>query len=392
MSLINNMLRDLDARRALPANRNITALQTAGISASNPNRQGIIYVSVVTAMLLVAVFTGLLIGRLPAQALSHLPGVPVTNKSPATTTAGVTYETGMPVNNQEYSPGLQFQTSSASTISPVITTTDGPAGPGLPEYHADDSEILHLRSAHPAPNPSIVTALDAPVDIDLPANNPDGEQSQSGIVMRTPSFEQQLARTYHEATTAARAGDVHTATGLLEDLLDQDSSHMEARLLLANLYVRQQRNENAVSLLTGSLTRHPLHVASARLLAHLLAAEERYSEAIEYLQTAVVGAAQDADYHALLAGLYQRTGKPGAAASHFTIALQLSPNHGEWWMGLGISQEQAGDIIAAQAAYLQALQYPLNATLHRYINQRLQQSPPKTSLHGGTDTLFPGKV
>ena len=69
----------------------------------------------------------------------------------------------------------------------------------------------------------------------------------------------------------------------------------------------------------------------------------------------------------------KRSGKPAAAAGSFRAALRLAPAHGEWWMGLGISSEQAGDASTAATAYRQALQYPLTTALQQYVQQRLEQ-------------------
>ena len=81
----------------------------------------------------------------------------------------------------------------------------------------------------------------------------------------------------------------------------------------------------------------------AKLYAQLLVAQQRDREAIDLLQRALPGAAQDAEYHALLAGVYQadRARQP-QPSSTIKQRWRLSPDHGEWWMGLGISQEQAG--------------------------------------------------
>ena len=188
----------------------------------------------------------------------------------------------------------------------------------------------------------------------------------------------------------AAAGHYLDAIDQLENILLRNNHSHEARLLLANLYIRQGRSANAESLLAGGLAQHPLHAPYARRLAHLLLTEERYREAVEYLVSALPGANHDAEYHALLAGLYQRSGEPAAAAAHYNIALDISPGRGEWWMGLGISQEQAGQGDAAHSAYRQALQFPLAAALQDYINNRLQQLADDVSLNKITWQL-PGK-
>jgi Flp pilus assembly protein TadD len=216
-------------------------------------------------------------------------------------------------------------------------------------------------------------------------------QTQSSITLRTPDPKQQLALDFRQAANIAVAGQDITAINMLENILASDSSHHQARLLLASLYIRQQRNMNAESVLTAGLERFPQHAPYAHLQAQLLVSRERFTEAITLLNTALPGATSDAGYHALLAGLLQRTGKPANAARHYTTALRLAPGHGEWWMGLGISQEQAGNHIAAQTAYQQALQHPLKSTLLKYINHRMQQLPAQLNGSRNPDNSH-GKV
>jgi MSHA biogenesis protein MshN len=168
-------------------------------------------------------------------------------------------------------------------------------------------------------------------------------------------------------------GDTAEAERLLEDLLARDSGLHKVRLLLAGLYMEQQRHSHAESLLSSGLLHYPRHSRYARVYAQLLAGQARDSEAINILQASLPAAGDDADYHALLAGLYQRNGKPVAAADSYRTALRLAPAHGEWWMGLGISSEQAGDAQTAATAYRQSLHYPLAAPVQQYVQQRLEQ-------------------
>ncbi len=224
----------------------------------------------------------------------------------------------------------------------------------------------------------------------LHSKGDDSEQSHIGITLLAPTSAPQLARAYRNAATAAAAGDHRNAIDKLEHILASDSNHHAARLLLANLLIRQQRNANAESILVSGLAQHPLHTPYAHLLARMLVAEGRNNEAIEWLQSALPGATRDAEYHALLAGLYQRNGEPAAAAGYYSTALDISPGRGEWWMGLGIAQEQAGHSGDARAAYRQAMRFPLANTLQDYINDRLQRLTDDVSLNE-TNRQLPGK-
>lgn len=198
---------------------------------------------------------------------------------------------------------------------------------------------------------------------------PPHDQTPSGIVLQRTPAEQ----TYRQAAAAAAAGNDQAAIEQLNTLLQEYVDHPQATQLLASLYIRQQQLAEAEALLEQALLRRPLHAPFARLLARLLITDQRHTAAIMRLESALPGAANDADYQALLAGLYQRTDRPADAVRHYAAALQLDAEQGEWWLGLGLSQQQLGNREAALGAYRRALQFPLDASLRDYVGERLQQ-------------------
>ena len=199
----------------------------------------------------------------------------------------------------------------------------------------------------------------------------------SHIVSHQDSPQEHAQRTHQRAVHALQNGEYATAEAILLENLGLDNSRHETRLLLANLYIRQQRTLDAESVLTEGLMHYPGDAAYARLYAQLLVAQTRYSEALHYLQAALPGATRDADYNALLAGLYQRAGLALDAIKYYQVALQLSPAKGEWWMGLGISLEQSGNSVNAYKAYQRALQYPLSPALQQYVHTRIRNLPTR---------------
>ncbi|MGB5258890.1 MAG: tetratricopeptide repeat protein, partial [Gammaproteobacteria bacterium] len=238
------------------------------------------------------------------------------------------------------------------------------------------------QATAPASAPAdTVRQADAP-DVPVPPAASKQAVAQTAAVDSTPAGDETVqdiimlrhgtGYEYRLAASAVAAGNVQEAMGLLENILAQKDDHHQARLLLARLYLRQGQPGQAEALLQDGLATFPLQVPYARLLANMLVTFERYDEAIAHLLTVLPGAAQDPDYHALLAGLYQRNDEPAIAVSHYTTALALAPDHGEWWMGLGISQEQAGNRDAAYTAYRKASQYRLDTTLQNYIAERLR--------------------
>jgi MSHA biogenesis protein MshN len=365
MSLINDMLRDLDARRAHSAPGTLTALPAAGIGGPGNDlaHPGPARLFAGLAMFTVlAVSVPVLTDTLEVFAWGG-PGGPV-------------IVTKITLPAQE----ARQPRPRAVTVEPQSHTMSRPApaqAPAVTASQADASE------APVPPAVSTETVTDTAQVDSTPAN----DETTPDIVLRRHG----TGYDYRRAAGAAAAGNDQDAMALLENILVQQADHHQARLLLARLYLRQQQPGRAVSLLQDGLASYPLQVPYARLLANMLVTVDRLDEAIGHLLTALPAAMRDADYHALLAGLYQRNDKPATAVRHYTTALTLAPEHGEWWMGLGISQEQAGNRDAAYTAYRRALQHRLDATLRDYIAERLRRLSQERPA-GVTNKLPNGKV
>ena len=338
MSLINDMLRDLDTRRARVTAGSLAAFPVASGGGGGLHRRiGWLLAGLVMAPL-IAIAVPLITDHLDLFDWDK-PGGSV-----------VTAEISLPPAVIHRPAHRERRTQMRSGSRPQPDTTGVPAAPVTEP----------ARAAHTA-----ITAM-TPAE---PENSQPSRQLDGDIVVQRHA----AGQAYRLAASMAAAGEVQAAIAQLQEILAQEDGHHPARLLLARLYARQQLHDNAEALLQQGLGRFPLHAPYAHLLARLLLTVGRHAEAITYLEAALPGASRDAGYHGLLAGLYRHAGKPARAVKHYTIALALSPDHGEWWMGLGIVQEQLGDHGRAYSAFSRAMEFRLETALRDYISERLQQ-------------------
>jgi MSHA biogenesis protein MshN len=101
-------------------------------------------------------------------------------------------------------------------------------------------------------------------------------------------------------------------------------------------------------------------------------AEDRLSEAADYLLKAMRN--DYAPHVGLLATIMQRQQRHRQARDYFLQALQLNPQEVTWLAGLGISQEQLGEMGGARQAYQRALSSGrLNLTLQGFVEGRLSE-------------------
>jgi MSHA biogenesis protein MshN len=158
----------------------------------------------------------------------------------------------------------------------------------------------------------------------------------------------------------------------LEAALQIDPQHEAARQTLASLLVENGRHADAMRHLQQGLALDPRQTGMAMLLARLQL--EHGGPAIDTLQTSLPYAQSNADYRALFAGILQRAGRHKEAVEHYTAAVQLQPQQGVWWMGLGISLHAEQRNAEAKAALTRARDSGrLSPELQNFVERKLQQ-------------------
>jgi MSHA biogenesis protein MshN len=345
MSLINDMLRDLDARRQPPGGLDALALQGVGPSLAA-------HASVLPLGRLLLVI-GLAVGLAAAGVYVWAPGNPVVP------------ETAPPLAPS--SPPVQVASAPvlAEAVSPVPQETPGETR----DTHALGAEAAPREPLPKAPLPVVAHKVPAAVS-SVPAT-PADTASVARTRVRTLTPAEQAQQAFEQGAAALRQEQPRRAEDLLREALALQPGHSEARLALASLQLRLQRPAEALALLAAGLALEPQSVELARLRGHLLLQQDRLQEARRVLETAAPGASERADYQALLGTLYQRLGAHEQAVNHYRQALGLQPDQCLWWMGLGVSLEQTHQGGAAREAFRTALGYSLSPALQQYIQGRL---------------------
>ena len=361
MSLINDMLKDLDAQRTRPTAAHASALRGLGLAGpAGSTRNNTALALYGCGLVLVTVLA--------------LPWVIDLVKQPAASRTTALEIPEQVTRTVRVEPAPAAREDATQTSVEIVTEDETPSGAAITAAADADTSRQQTEADQPGSTPVHTESVAVQAESEQPAEvqplQAVGRQIE--IIERPPTPEQQQQHAYNDAVVALRKGNYAEAMRQLQQVLALNSGHKQARLMLANIYLQQQQQTEAESLLATGLAQDPRHAPFAMLYAQLLLAQTREQEAIQSLQTALPGAGQDAEYHAFLAALYQRTGDPAAAVRLYEIALRHLPVKGEWWMGLGISQEQSGNLPAAYAAYQRALQYPLKAVLQQYIQTRLK--------------------
>ncbi len=236
---------------------------------------------------------------------------------------------------------------------------------------------LWFGKAPPAPTVVAKTHAQAPPAAVVPEKHSTGAADTTEMVKvpRRPSPREQAEQDYQDAVGAARAGELGTAAQALDHALSSDAAYAPARQLLAQIYLHQGRKSDAVTLLKQGLARGGSDADRARLsdlYARILADDGKLDQAISLLQAAQPAMAQAPDHYALLAALDQRAGDYQAAATIYNSLVELQPDSGVWWMGLGISLEHLGKPRDAVMAYRRAASAgSLEPAVQKFVDGRI---------------------
>ena len=181
-------------------------------------------------------------------------------------------------------------------------------------------------------------------------------------------------RHYHQALKFIEQKQDTEAYNMLSKALEHSPDHIAARERLLDLLMRTGRISEAENGLRDALRMHPKQSSFAKLYARILVERNNVGGAIYILEDAKPAVADDPEYHAFLAAMYQRQGNHEKAVELYQSVVTEHPFNGVWWMGLAISQEHTREIESAVNNYNQALfREGLSPELITYIQSRLKQ-------------------
>lgn len=350
MSLINQVLQDLDRRQAsgavMPAA--VKALPAAAHRASRWRLAAIMGA-------LVLVIGGAAAAVAWSAALRSVQPVAATRAVPVaaapTPVVVVTAASTPPV-------------AARSATTPVVVVSKARTAPAV----ATPAPVAEAASV-----PSTLVAV-APTSLIKPPASiaPSGE---ARIEKRAPSrtAHERAEADYQRGVALHQAGQFADAAAAYAGALREEPTLAAARLALAGALINQGKDDDARAVLAEGLVLAPQHTGLAMMLARVHAERGDMQRAAEVLQPTDT-ASMSAEDHAFRAAILQRVNHHAEASDHFAAALRTMPNNGVWWMGLGISQAAEGRADHAREAFNRARSSgSLTPELAQYVELRLKQ-------------------
>lgn len=418
MSLINQMLQDLEKRRASAAERGAVPNQVRVLPSTEKTRLGAWIVMGGIALIALAGWQYWLTQQrvamsspsLPAQAQGAesvaAPGVKYLAEGPATLLAldlavlpapkavlaarppvaplaGAAPSTAASAEAPVADPKLKPPLAMAAVIG-----TEAPAAPVASAARivppAGDAKAASASAVSAVSGVSNVSNI-APVPPVAPkprsadaGGEPRVQLAATGAQidkrMQTLTPAQMAENEYREAANFLGQGRLVEAQDSFRQALQHNPLHAGARQGLFGLLVDAKRTTEAEQLLKDGLKLNANQPGLAMALARLQLDRADANAAIETLQASAASAQNSPDYLAFFAGLSQRQSRHREAVEQYLAALRLAPNSGVWLMGLGISLQALGRNTDAQDAFRRArASNTLNPDLQAFVDQRLRQ-------------------
>lgn len=339
MSLINDMLRNIEAKRPDdPARQNLQR-EIRSLPAARPGAGRwlipvlLIGVPALGAAALHANGQLLPLLGLGGEATPVAAIAPIAVPAPAPTTPPA-----IPAVDEKKEPISESDLRLASNLAvlplpaaPILAVPD-PVVPALPASAAKAEALTP-----PVPAPAAQVAPSAPLG---------PVKIEKSPVLATPR--DRADAEYRRAENALAAG--RTAEGVegLRAALKQDPAYVQARQMLLRQLLDMRKIEEAMTVLQEGLELQPAQTGWAMSLARLQLEQHDVAAADRTLAKSQVYAEASADYAGFQGHLKSRLGANRAAVTHYQRATRLAPNEGRWWLGLGLAQEADGRIAEAK--------------------------------------------
>ncbi|WP_036303043.1 tetratricopeptide repeat protein [Methylotenera sp. L2L1] len=416
MSLINQMLKDLEQRGARPTDVQQAITPQFGASKKRSNNKAIGTIGLILIVIAVAyaVFFALeqpnrikdLLGFNRASENSTenqtnkikpanfgqtiqdkglaeevLPAAPITSANDAN-------ESGINTQAQQNTqPSNLFETTLRYDLdqrykldqpakTTIIVNTPKITAPTATEHEKKPREPIEVKQNQKINESQKSEAVTTPASKSI-SPQPIASKPQANINKKI-SPEQNANSYYQQALSYLQQGRVAESEANLAKALEFNPTHHEARLTLASLLLDNKRLNDAKDVLNTGLQISPEQNEFRIALARLQINAGDQATALSTLEHGLQYAANHAAYQAFLATLLQRSGRHEEAISHYMKAVSLETNAGSvksnTLVGLGISLQATGKLEHAQQAFIKAQQTgSLGPGLSSFVDQQLKK-------------------
>ncbi|MCX7156846.1 MAG: tetratricopeptide repeat protein [Rhodocyclales bacterium] len=363
MSLVNKMLRDLDARRVGDGDRAAFPAAVTPLAARQEPRRGVSWLSLVTVLVAAGLAVAAWYGMQPRTPVAPA-ALPVAVATVASAAPAAPVATPSATGAVEPEPVANAVLSSLR-MADELSAVPAPAAESPRKAVAAAPKAVERPAASTAPSKPPVVAL--------PKVPPVAGEARIDKQVRLPSAAERAEIEYRRGVLVQRQGNAEEAANSYRTALAEHPEHAAARQTLAALLIEARHFDEAEELLRIGTELAPVRLASTLALARLKVERHQAPAALELLQKNAASGEHSAEYQGFAGALLNRAGRAPEAVERYQAATRLAPNEGRWWAGLGIALDAAGKGAEAREAYQKARALPgLPADLAQHVEQRLR--------------------
>jgi len=182
-------------------------------------------------------------------------------------------------------------------------------------------------------------------------------------------------RLWDEARLARQKGELGEAVRALNELLVVAPEDREGRFELIRVLLDLKNVEQALRVAEQGAQQQAAEPLWLILKARLLAESDQLFEALQALDVDTPPAiSQSPEFYALKAALLQRAARYQDALPVYQHLCATFPQQAQWWFGRAVTADQVGNQTEARQSFRQALALPgLDPQLQQYATQQLQR-------------------
>lgn len=374
MSLVNNMLRDLDRRRKdSDSSGSAVRLMPAGelTATSNKNYLPIVLAAVVLVALAVVYFWSQ-VGRSSVDQRLDLQAQP-----PLSDSRRVVEELQESIATAEARENILQRENEVSRQQASQLTTQ--AETQASQIRNEPAQQNFLRDSSARGEVATPAISSAPVETSplgsSPATETDTLVSEPAVSMKEEpqySTEQLDTMAVQDALRLIADGQAEAAFTTLEDYIIENRNAHQSRETYAKLLMSRGRTADASALINVGLGLAPNHAGFKKVKARLLMIEGDISSAVTTLISRAPDVVDDSEYHDLLASAQLSSRDFAGAIISYRGLVEHDQTQGKWWYGYAAANDQLGNASVARQAYVKAMQLSnLSANLRQRSQERI---------------------
>ncbi len=263
---------------------------------------------------------------------------------------------------------------SAAMSSVQITTVSASTKSPLEKPDTEKSQNASVAPKNNLAKTNLVTKKDSPNASQTPQQTKVPLHPTERMPLKIVSPQQQSDNLYQQAIVLLQQSKITDAQHILEEALNLNPSNHNSRLLLVDLLFNNGDNARASTLLKKGIELTHGHSGFSMALARLQIARGAENDAVSTLEDGLPSAGDNAEYAALLAALLQKRGRHIEAIKYYVVALRSNPTMPNWLIGIGISLHAENKLAEADEAFQRAVDTgELSSEVEQFANKQLKQ-------------------